>query len=86
MKKHFETQDSEFCHPKQVLLANGVTVAFEAKPVKGTGFFFCNEFQQVGEVGNCGRDCLMYNPRNGKNGICKHYRGVYEPDKKVELK
>ena len=85
MKKYFETPDSEFCHPKEVLLANGVTVAFEAKPVKGTGFFFCKEFQQVGEVGSCGRECESYKPRNGKNGICKNYRGVYEKGEEVQL-
>lgn len=28
----------------------------------------------------CGKGCSAYDPRNGKSGICKHWRHVYEPD------
>lgn len=61
---------------------------FEAKIEHGTGYFFCIEFQEVGEVNaTCGRMCGKYIPRNGKSGICKHYGFVYEQtDKKQTLK
>lgn len=45
---------------------------------RGTGYFYCSEYDEVGEVGNCGKRCDEYEPRNGKSGICKHHRPVYD--------
>ena len=51
----------------------------EAKIEFGTGYFFCREFQDVGEVGeNCGKQCEKYQPRNYKSGRCKHSGNCYE--------
>jgi hypothetical protein len=51
----------------------------EAKRVTGEDYFFCTEFQDIGEVGQCGRQCSKYSPRNGKNGRCRYSGYCYEP-------
>jgi len=44
-----------------------------------TSYFFCKEFQMVGETNDtCGRTCGKYEPKNGKNGVCRHYGYCYE--------
>lgn len=48
-----------------------------AKEEKGTGFFFCKHFGEVGEKGHCGANCGGYKARNGKAGICVHHGSVY---------
>lgn len=53
----------------------------EAKRIIGSDYFYCKEFQEVGEKGYCGKVCEKYEPRNGKNGICKHSRNPYEKTK-----
>lgn len=67
-------------HWKDYMLTNGLKSLelFEAKIEYGTGYFFCREFQEVGESGNCGKACDKYQPNNGKNGRCNHYGYVYE--------
>ena len=52
-------------------------------------FFFCKEYQEVGEAGDCGRHCKAYRPRNGKSGCCVNYGSCYiESDviKKLKIK
>lgn len=52
----------------------------EARPSYGTGWFYCTEYQEPGEVGEgCGKECKAYKPRNGKNGRCVHSHHLYEP-------
>jgi hypothetical protein len=51
----------------------------EAKIITGEDYFFCTEFQDIGEVGQCGRQCSDYSPRNGKNGRCRYSGFCYEP-------
>ena len=58
---------------------------FEAKREPKTGYFFCKEFMEVGEVGNCGKQCKLYEPNNGINGRCKHYGYCYEQTEKKFL-
>ena len=60
----------------------------EAKLETGTGHFYCQEFQEVGEVGEgCGKICDKYAPRNGKNGRCRHSSNCYvKTDKRQILK
>ena len=49
-------------------------------------YFFCRAVDQVGEKGECGNHCNVYEPRNGKSGCCKSYSPyVYEPTEKVIL-
>jgi hypothetical protein len=61
-------------------------VVFEARRETGTGYFYCREYMEVGEVGeSCGKFCAHYKPLNGKNGRCKHYGYVYEQTEKSKL-
>jgi hypothetical protein len=58
---------------------------FEAERELNSGFFFCKEFHEVGEVGeSCGKLCEKYAPLNGKNGRCKHSGFVYEQTDRVK--
>lgn len=85
MSKYYFQSGDESCYPlayhRQCMDDWGLQelTVFEAKVERGTGYFFCKEFSDVGEVGEgCGKGCSKYTPRNGKNGICKHYGNVYE--------
>jgi hypothetical protein len=44
-----------------------------------SSYFYCQHFEAIGEKGTCGKQCNAYQPRNGKSGICKHYRQTREP-------
>lgn len=59
----------------------------EAKPAYGTGFFYCREYEMIGQVGEgCGKECKAYKPRNGKNGRCCFSATPYEEsDKKIQV-
>jgi hypothetical protein len=61
---------------------------YKGKIDHGTGYFYCKEFMEVGEVGEgCGNECPKYKPNNGKNGRCYHYGYVYSPtEKKITIK
>lgn len=51
----------------------------EAIQMKGSEFFYCTSFDEVGEVKNgCGWMCDNYSPRNGKNGRCRFSNNLYE--------
>ena len=55
----------------------------EAKIEYGTGYFSCTEYFEVGEVGvSCGKICVHYSPRNGKNGRCRYSKNMYERTEK----
>jgi hypothetical protein len=54
------------------------TELFEAKITKDASYFFCKAFGEVGEKGDCGKQCLKYEPRNGKSGICKNSGQLFE--------
>ncbi len=43
--------------------------------------FWCKFHDEISEKGqdHCGKECDGYSPRNGKSGICKHYRNPYIP-------
>ena len=61
----------------------------EASREISTGMFWCNELQEIGNTnnGSCGKMCDEYKPRNGKNGLCKHWRHPYSyTDKNKILK
>lgn len=67
---------------------NGLTEleVFKAKRDVGSDYFFCRDAWEIGEKGDCGKMCSSYEPRNGKNGICKHNGPVYELGDKISLK
>ena len=62
---------------------------FEMKIERNSNYFYCLEFGEVTDKGSdiCGKgNCEKYEPRNGKNGICKWNRPVYaQSDKEVVI-
>lgn len=84
-KKYFRDEEDEFCYTKASIIEQmkneGITklTVIEAQRTD-VDYFFCKEFDTVGERGEgCGKECEAYIPRNGKSGICKHWRHCYEP-------
>ena len=59
---------------------------YEAKREVGNGFFFCKEFDAMGETGEgCGKLCRKYEPRNKISGICKHAKPTYEKTENIKI-
>lgn len=89
---YFYTKDSELCHPleliKEMMRLNGLKEAevFEAKIIYGEDFMYCKFYGEVGDKGECGRDCEQYRPRNKISGNCIHTGSLYEHDKKTTIK
>lgn len=97
MKHYFniDEDDQEMCYPlkywKAHIKDNDIKemVITEAKRVKlgQSDYFFCKAVFEIGEKGDCGKQCEDYRPRNGKSGICKHFQNVYDPtDIKTTIK
>jgi len=86
MKLYF-AEDGERCYPlsyhKERMHQERITeLKLDlAKPANIPGVFYCNEFDEVGETSECcgTANCDSYAPRNGNNGLCKHWRKTYEP-------
>lgn len=85
MAKYYFRKDDESCYSidghLKYMEENKIKEIeiFEAKRIKGTGYFFCKFYLENGEVGCCGKKyCKNYEPNNGKNGRCKNYGYVYE--------
>ena len=82
---YFADMEAEKCWPlsKHVdyMKDNNLTEmnVFLAVPMKVSGFFWCKHFGEMGEKGNCGQECLAYEPRNGESGICRHHGHFHEP-------
>ncbi len=83
-KMYFQKGDDEVCYSidywKDYLLDNELKSIelFGAERETGTGYFYCKEFQEVGQINEgCGKICHKYKANNGKNGRCKHYGYVY---------
>jgi hypothetical protein len=58
-----------------------------AQPVINAPYFFCKQFEEVGDKGNCGKQCIGYKPKNGRSGVCRHYGCTYEQtDRKFTIK
>lgn len=84
-KYYFRNGDDEYCYTLDAhiehMAENNIEEmeVFEAKVDRGTdGYFFCKIEQEIGESGHCGNQCFNYEPRNNKNGICKHHGYLYE--------
>ncbi|MEM4271259.1 MAG: hypothetical protein QXO70_04165 [Candidatus Pacearchaeota archaeon] len=93
-KLYFSKEHDDFCYQldywKEYMKKNNLKEIKlnEAKRESGTGYFFCKEFQEVGDVSeSCGKFCEKYKPNNGKNGRCKHYGYIYDStEKEITLK
>ena len=93
-KKFYFQKHDEMCYHKdyhiQYMKDNDLKEmdVFEAKVDRGSGYFFCKEHYEIGEVGeSCGKFCQQYKPLNGKSGRCTHYGNVYDQtDKVLKLK
>lgn len=58
----------------------------EAERETNTGYFHCNHFENIREVGQgCGKMCEAYKPRNKKNGRCIHSGYVYTLGEKKKI-
>jgi hypothetical protein len=57
---------------------------FEAKTQKVDGFMWCRAIDDVGETGECGKQCEHYEPKNGKSGMCRNQGKLYEATNKVK--
>jgi len=55
---------------------------YEAEMEKGTDYFYCVVAEDCYAEG-CGKVCPDYEPRNGKNGRCKHHRNTYNQTNKM---
>ncbi len=84
-KYYFREDNDEGCFPKKTIISQmkneGIKELkiFEANRDVGSGYFYCKEYDEVGEVKqSCGKTCDGYKPNNGKNGRCKHYGWCYE--------
>ena len=89
MKFYFETENSELAYPLDHFKAMGhkEMELFEAVPERIKGIGWCKEFQEILEMGNCGKICDKYKPRNGKNGVCLHKKStLFEHGEKVIMK
>ena len=84
-KFYFSKLDDERCYRLNTIKAlmddagiNELEIT-EAKRVTGEDYFFCTMFDDIGEVGECGKlQCSEYKPRNGKNGRCRYSGYCYE--------
>lgn len=96
-KFYFHHNDSEVCYQEDhfqfIMYDEGIDEieVFEAIPaIIGGGVFWCTEHSFCGDDSHdsCGRiNCDQYDPRNGKNGRCRHHRiWLYEYGDKVILK
>lgn len=89
---YFREDDDERCYLKKDIIEDmkesGINELkiFKAKIVTGESYFWCTADQDIGEVGRgCGKQCLQYRPRNGKNGRCRFSGHCYEPTEKFEI-
>lgn len=62
---------------------------YRAKPEPTTHFFWCRHYNEVCGVGDdffpCGKGCAHYQPRNGKNGRCRHHTNCMEPNNRESI-
>jgi len=94
-KYYFIGEGDELCYNlarvKNEFYGETSAEVYEAIPVKMDNIFYCRFFNTCGEKGcdfdKCGKECIEYDPRNGKSGCCKHYsKRFYEPGNKITLK
>ena len=80
-KYYFEHNDSEICYQADYfqyeMYDAGLTEmeVYTAIPDNTLGVFWCKVDCFCGDDSSetCGKQCNNYEPRNGKNGCCKHH-------------
>lgn len=86
-KLYFADLGAEMCHPlewhRDNMAMNGETTrtVYCARAIPTTHYFWCRAYNEVGESGpgnGCGAECGDYEPRNGRNGRCRHHSNCYE--------
>ena len=88
---YFINKDDEICYDENYIINYMkenelfMLTVYESKLVSNAEYFYCSEFMQVGEKGDCGLLCNKYNPTNGKNGICKHNKRMREVTDKKKI-
>lgn len=94
MKYYFIKGIDDICFSKQYWIdhtnennLSNITL-FEAEHEHGTGYFYCDKFNVVGEVNqSCNKiQCDQYKPRNKKGGICSHHRLPMTHGKEITIK
>lgn len=93
MKKqfYFENEDADHCYLEeyfqQQMDDEGLTemTVLEAHKSKDKEYIYCTDIGECGEAKECGKECTSYEPRNGKNGCCRHRRTIYEHGGEVTL-
>lgn len=75
----------DFAYPmsywKELMVEKGIKQlnVVKAKKVTGIKVFYCKEYLNVMDVGDCGRTkCNKYIANNGRGGRCKSYGYCYE--------
>jgi hypothetical protein len=87
--KLYSFKDDSDCYPidyfKRYMIENNLSEleVHEQESIKGSDYFYCKHFQEIGEKGICGKQCQSYQPRNSKSGLCKHSGFVYETTGKI---
>lgn len=98
-KYYFSDNDEEMCYTieahKDQMRFNKEAERIVYKAIKSSekGYFYCKSLGEIGErppSGEpCGKECIMYIPRNGISGCCKSFRTLYacsDEQKIIKLK
>ncbi|MCP4650284.1 MAG: hypothetical protein GY853_09440 [PVC group bacterium] len=78
--KYYGAKNEDGCFPLQHFKLKQDDVILELlKRDVGSGYFYCAEFDEVGESsqGGCGQDCKKYQPRNKKSGRCRFHQNTF---------
>lgn len=94
MKKkfYFENVDADHAYTeeyfRELMVADGMEemTVLEAIKSKDKDYIYCKAIGECGEAKNCGKDCEDYEPRNGKNGCCRHRGMMMEHGDEVILR
>jgi len=93
-KLFFRNEDSERCHERKYFLSEMKDAhiyamdVFMAVPDKSKEYFWCGAVDDVlfhfDDIA-CGKDCVDYEPCNGRSGKCRFKTHCYIPGEKVML-
>jgi len=85
MKKeqfYFKSLDSDICYSKEYFIEymkehhlQEMEVYKAVPDLVGGGIFWCKKFKVCGGDSRetCGKQCDKYEPKNKRNGVCKHH-------------
>jgi hypothetical protein len=94
MKYYFINQHDENCTSKEGVIEHMKLLGLSELEVNEAERLYidCEAWCKVvglpTEIGECGKQCEDYKPRNGKSGCCLHYSKVFYEcsEKKVKIK